>query len=161
MENAYFSYKYVFLDCTQSNFYDIEMGNWTELHSYWNYYFLQNTIFRSSATNQVAEKLPPFFVTVLPHHFRSAILICEGIYMSMYVPKLCTKVFKSGFVKFCSNKKDLNLLRNLHAYVHTCNGTKLFKSGIVKFCSDKKTTSISICTYGTKMFKSSCQILCK
>ena len=60
--------------------------------------------------------------------------------LHVYVPKVCTstKVFKSGFVKFCSNKKDLNLLRNLHAYVHACNGTKLFKSGFVKFCSDKK-----------------------
>ena len=33
-------------DCTHSNFDDREMGNWTELHSYWNY-FLQNTIFSS------------------------------------------------------------------------------------------------------------------
>ena len=30
-------------DCTNSNFDDREMGNWTELHSYWNY-LLQNTI---------------------------------------------------------------------------------------------------------------------
>ena len=34
--------------CTNSNFDDREMGNWTELHSYWNY-FLQNTIFKSNA----------------------------------------------------------------------------------------------------------------
>ena len=32
------------VQCTHSNFDDGEMGNWTELHSYWNY-FLQNTIF--------------------------------------------------------------------------------------------------------------------
>ena len=69
---------------------------------------------------------------------------------------LCTstKAFKSGFVKFCSYKKDLDLLRNLHAYVHACNGTKLLKSGFVKFCSDKKRTLFSICTYATKLFKS-------
>ena len=30
-------------DSTNSNFDDKEMGNWIELHSYWNY-FLQNTI---------------------------------------------------------------------------------------------------------------------
>ena len=58
---------------------------------------------RTSATNQVAENLPPFFVTVLPHHFRSAILICEGIYMSMYpkyalVPKYLSPVL-SNFVQ--------------------------------------------------------------
>ena len=31
-------------DCTNSNFDYRDMGNWTELYSYWNY-FLQNTIF--------------------------------------------------------------------------------------------------------------------
>jgi hypothetical protein len=31
-------------DCTNSNFDDRDMGIWTELHSYWNYFF-QNTIF--------------------------------------------------------------------------------------------------------------------
>ena len=31
-------------DCTNSNFDDREMGNLTELQSYWNY-FLQNAIF--------------------------------------------------------------------------------------------------------------------
>ena len=36
-------------DCTHSNFDGREMGNWTELHSYWNY-FLQNTIFSTSVT---------------------------------------------------------------------------------------------------------------
>ena len=35
-------------DCPNSNFDDREMGNWTELHSYWNY-FLHNTIFKSFA----------------------------------------------------------------------------------------------------------------
>ena len=32
-------------DCIDSNFDDREMGNWTEMRAYWNY-FLQNTIFR-------------------------------------------------------------------------------------------------------------------
>ena len=75
--------------------------------------------------------------------------------LHVYVPKVCTstKVFKSGFVKFCSYKKDLNLSRNLHAFVHACNGTKLFSPVLSNFVQIKKTL-FSICTYATKLCKS-------
>ena len=95
--------------------------------------------------------------------FRLCQLNCEDMSI-VYVPKVCTstKVFKSGFVKFCSNKKDLNLLRNLYAYVHACNGTKLSKSGFVKFCSDKKPPYFeNLHKWYQTVYVRSCQILIK
>ena len=83
--------------------------------------------------------------------------------MSMY-PKyaLVPKYLSLVLLNFVQIKKDLNLLRNLYAYVHACNGTKLSKSGFVKFCSDKKPPYFeNLHKWYQTVHVRSCQILIK